>query len=77
MTYINTALVRMMTAASGLRARMSEERGQDLLEYALLGGLIAAAIVAIFAIFGTALVDMGTNIAKCIDFDSVATTCAP
>ncbi len=77
MTYINTALVRMITTVSGLRARMSEERGQDLLEYALLGGLIAAALVGIFAIFGTALVDMGNNIAACIDFDSITTTCAP
>ncbi|MCH7699235.1 MAG: hypothetical protein IH865_09905 [Chloroflexi bacterium] len=77
MTYINTALVRMVTAVSGLRARMSEERGQDLLEYALLGGLIAAALVGIFLIFGTALVDMGNNIAACIDFDTLGTTCSP
>ena len=77
MTYINTALVRMMTTVSGLRARMSEERGQDLLEYALLGGLIAAALVGIFLIFGTALVDMGNNIAACIDFDTLGTTCSP
>ncbi len=76
MTYINTALVRMMTAVSGLRARMSEERGQDLLEYALLGGLIAAAIVALVAIFNPALTAMATNIGYCIDFSST-TTCAP
>ncbi len=46
MVFMNTALLRMMTAVSGLRARFSEERGQDLLEYALLGGLLAAAITA-------------------------------
>ena len=77
MTSINMVLTRVMLGVSSLRARLTEERGQDLLEYALLGGLIAAALVAIFAIFGTALVDMGTNIAKCIDLDSVATPCAP
>ena len=70
MTYINTALVRMITAVSGLRARMSEERGQDLLEYALLGGLIAAAITlaATFTIMTGALGNMADGIAACIDF---------
>ncbi len=78
MNSINLAITRVVLSVSSFAARLrDEERGQDLLEYALLGGLIAAALVAIFAIFGTALVDMGTNIAKCIDFDSVATTCAP
>ena len=76
MTYINTALVRMMSAASGLRARMSEERGQDLLEYALLGGLIAAAIVALVVIFNPALAAMATNIGNCIDFTNT-TVCSP
>ena len=77
MTSINMALTRVMLAVSGLKTRLTEERGQDLLEYALLGGLIAAALVAIFAIFGTALVDMGNNIAACIDFDTIGTTCTP
>ncbi len=77
MTSINTALTRVMLAVSGLKTRLTEERGQDLLEYTLLGGLIAAALVAIFALFGTALLDMGNNIAACIDFDSITTTCAP
>ncbi len=70
MTYINTALVRVMTAVSGLRARMSEERGQDLLEYALLGGLIAAAITTAVVVttLSGALQAMATGIADCIDF---------
>ena len=78
MTRINTALLRAMTAIGGLRARMSEERGQDLLEYALLGGLIAAAITAaavVLAMTG-ALGNMATGISYCIDFDS-ATICGP
>ena len=78
MAIINTALLRMMTVVSGLRARLSEERGQDLLEYALLGGLIAAAITAaavLLAMTG-AINGMATGIAECIDFNS-ATVCGP
>jgi Flp pilus assembly pilin Flp len=54
-----------------LSARLRSERGQDLLEYALLGGLIAAAIFAAFslAVFTGALDAMATNIAACVDFD--------
>jgi Flp pilus assembly pilin Flp len=73
---INTALLRVATAAHGLRARLTEERGQDLLEYALLGGLIAAALIAIGIIFTPALAHMATGIGNCIDFNS-ATGCNP
>ena len=76
MTSINTALTRVMLAVSGLRTRLAEERGQDLLEYALLGGLIAAAIVALVTIFNPALAAMATNIGNCIDFDG-GTNCTP
>jgi Flp pilus assembly pilin Flp len=59
-------------------ARIRTERGQDLLEYALLGGLIAAALLAIgvsVALTGgvQALAD---NVKACIDFDS-GTPCNP
>jgi Flp pilus assembly pilin Flp len=53
-----------------------EEKGQDLLEYALLGGLIAAGIVAVLVLFGGFITDMVTNIGHCIDFAS-STTCNP
>ena len=77
MTYINTALVRMMTAVSDLRARMSEERGQDLLEYALLGGLIAAAMVLAGAALFTGVLDgMASAIEACIDFNDLP-ECTP
>ncbi len=76
MMYIDTALMRVMAAVSGLRARMSEERGQDLLEYALLGGLIAAAITgATVAVIMTGALDsMAGGIGDCIDFNA-ATPC--
>ncbi len=75
---MNTALLRAVTALSGLRARLGEERGQDLLEYALLGGLIAAAITAaaVVAAMSGALTGMADGISGCIDFDS-ATSCGP
>ena len=53
-----------------------EEKGQDLLEYVLLGGLIAAAIIALAVIFNPFLANMATNIGECLDFDN-ATTCNP
>jgi Flp pilus assembly pilin Flp len=61
-----------------IRNRLAIESGQDLLEYALLGGLIAAAIVAVIAL-GTmtgAITDMANGIGNCIDFDKT-TTCGP
>ncbi len=76
MTSINTALTRVMLAVAGLRSRLTEERGQDLLEYVLLGGLVAAAIVALVTIFNPFLSAMATNIGQCLDFDS-GTNCSP
>ncbi len=63
-------------AIAWLRVRIGSERGQDLLEYALLGGLIAAAIVALLSlgILSGGVNSMVTNIRDCIDFEA-ATTC--
>jgi hypothetical protein len=57
-------------------SRSRSERGQDLLEYAMLGGLIAGAIMVVFglAIFEGAFTDLANGIGRCIDFDS-STTC--
>lgn len=64
MQLVNNVIVSIM-------ARLRSERGQDLLEYALLSGLIAAAIFAAFSIaaFTGALDSMATNIADCVDFE--------
>lgn len=61
---------------SWIRAHVTSERGQDLLEYALLGGLIALAIMAGVLVLSGAISSMASGISDCIDFDS-ATTCAP
>jgi Flp pilus assembly pilin Flp len=61
-----------------LSAYIRREQGQDLIEYALLGGLIAAAIVAVIALGAMtgAIEDMATGIGDCIDFDDI-TNCDP
>ena len=61
---------------SWIRMQVRTERGQDLLEYALLGGLIALAIMAGVLVLSGAIASMAGGISDCIDFDS-ATTCAP
>ena len=57
-----------------------DERGQDLLEYALLGGLIALAITAagVVAAMTGGLNSMAEGIKDCIDFKtSAGSECAP
>ena len=59
-----------------LKMHISSERGQDLIEYAMLGGLIAIALAAGALVFSGALADMSTGIGDCIDFKS-SSTCTP
>jgi Flp pilus assembly pilin Flp len=65
-------------AIAWLRVHIRSERGQDLLEYALLGGLIAAAVIAVIglAVMDNTLTGMVNGIGRCIDFDST-TDCDP
>ena len=67
-------IIQVYTWLLAHRPDLSRESGQDLIEYAMLGGLIALALVVVISIFGTAIADMGNNIAKCIDFDG-STVC--
>ena len=68
---------RIVVWALTLKVRLSSERGQDMIEYAMLGGLIALAIIAVGVLgFKGAITDMFTGIGDCIDFKS-STTCAP
>lgn len=73
---MNELLVRGMTLAAGLKARLAEERGQDLMEYAVLTGFIAiAAAVALTAAGLTGVLNgMALSIKNCIDF-SATTPC--
>lgn len=62
---------RVVVWALTLRERASSERGQDVLEYAMLGGLIAMGILLIVGAFTGALASMATGISHCIDFDKL------
>ena len=69
-------IVQVYTWLLAHRPHLSRESGQDLIEYAMLGGLIALAILGAFILFGSALTDMATGIGNCIDFTS-STVCDP
>ena len=75
MTYVNGLLLKAMTGVQSLAHRLRDERGQDLLEYAMLGGLIVLGILGIVVLLTAALTGMFTGIGNCIDFDS-ATVCS-
>jgi len=69
----------LLTACAWLVTHLHrDERGQDLLEYALLGGLIAVAITAAAVVTAMTggLEKMSTGIKDCIDFKS-NTVCQP
>ena len=53
-----------------------DESGQDLIEYAMLAGLIALAIIGAIVIFNDALLNLAGGIGNCIDFNN-ATVCKP
>jgi Flp pilus assembly pilin Flp len=60
-----------------LNAGVRDERGQDLIEYSMLGGLLAGAIVAVSYLVLTGAIDsMFTGIGNCIDWQG-DTTCLP
>ena len=67
----------MLNVYTWILTNLRRERGQDLVEYAMLSGLIAAAIVAVgIIVFSGALTDMAGGISDCIDFTN-ATPCTP
>lgn len=74
---IDNAVMRAVAALANFGAQLRNERGQDLLEYALLGGLIAAVLggAAVTLVMTGAVEGMANGIANCIDFDT--TTACP
>lgn len=68
----------MFSLLTRLRGLTRDDRGQDLIEYALLGGVIAVALAALItagALTG-ALTSMADGISDCIDFsDAVGSEC--
>ena len=66
-----------MSAISSVVSKAQREEGQDLIEYAMLGGLIAAAIVAVgILVYQNGLTSMAQGIQNCIDFKQ-STSCSP
>ncbi len=72
MTYVNDLLLKAMIGVRGLTQRLRDERGQDLMEYALLGGFIAVvfAVAAIALPISTFFNDMVSAIGECADMDA-------
>jgi len=76
---ISYVLSFVTSRINGLLGRVRSESGQDLIEYALLGSLIAAAIIAVGTLaYEGALDSMAAGISDCIDFSNQAgSECAP
>jgi len=56
--------------------RLKSERGQDVMEYALITGGIAIVLILAVVIFTGEITNAFTTLKGCIDFDG-ATACGP
>jgi Flp pilus assembly pilin Flp len=65
-----------MTGAQALVRHLRSERGQDTLEWAMLGGVVAIAILGAYLILGGAINALLGGVSACVDFDGV-TPCLP
>jgi Flp pilus assembly pilin Flp len=71
---MNLAILTFLATLSVQAHR--DERGQDTLEWVLMSGLVAAAIVGTLLIFTGALTTMAQGVRDCVDWDN-ATACTP
>jgi len=62
-------LDKLVVFVLSLKAKLNSERGQDIMEYALLGGFIAvAAAVAFFLLpLDTYLTNFATTVGNCVN----------
>ena len=67
---------RLVVWALSLKARARSERGQDVMEYALITGGIAIVLIVAILIFTGAITHAMTILKQCIDFDGT-TECGP
>ncbi len=70
-TYLTVSLLGTLVR---MRSIGRSERGQDLIEYSLLSGLIATGLILAAALLTGALSSMIDGIGNCIDF-SAGTEC--
>ena len=69
MTDISIRIYAAVTSTiSSALSSLKREEGQDLIEYALIGGLTAIALVAAYLFLGTYVTAMVNGIGNCIDF---------
>ena len=67
---LTSLALKAFGALSRLPARTAGERGQDLIEYSMLGGILAASIVGIAYLVLTGSLDsMFSGIGNCIDWN--------
>jgi Flp pilus assembly pilin Flp len=64
--------------SNSIASLRDDERGQDLIEYAMFGGLIAGTLVTlgVLAAYSGAITAMANGISNCVDFNG-ATVCDP
>ncbi|MBI5284370.1 MAG: hypothetical protein HY874_04670 [Chloroflexi bacterium] len=76
---MNSIILSGMAWASSIKdaitTRIREERGQDLVEYAVLVGFIGVALAAFFLIAGNEIqwANFRNKINDCVTFDAVCT----
>jgi len=64
---VNEAVLRVLVALQGLKARFEDERGQTLAEYGLIMAVIAVAVVVAAGVaFREAIVGAFDNATECI-----------
>ena len=72
---VNNIVLSVMARVSNFVATAKEERGQDLVEYAVLVGFIGvAAAVAFFAFMPDALTTFTDKVGACLAFDGANCT---
>jgi hypothetical protein len=59
---------RIVVWALTLKAKLSSERGQDIMEYVLITGGVALLLFAAVAIFTGVLNDVFRGLKNCVDF---------
>lgn len=67
-------LDKLVVWALTLKAKLSSERGQDLMEYALITGGIAIVLIVALVAFTGQFGNLFNSLKQCIDFNN-ATSC--
>jgi len=69
-------LDKLVVFVLSLKAKLSSERGQDVMEYAVITGGIAIVLVVAILLFTEQITGLFTFLGGCIDFSSgVLPTC--